>query len=349
MSAMKKFLALKVDVDTLKGTREGVPRLLDVFKKHEVGATFLFSLGPDHTGRAVKRVFRKGFFAKVKRTSVVSHYGFPTLLYGTVLPGPDIGKRCADILRRTRDEGFEVGIHCWDHVRWQDGVAHADAAWTRAEMARAQNRFTDIFKTPAKTHGAAGWQMNVHALRLTQSMGFDYCSDGRANAFEGVPHFPVINAEIIDCPQLPTTLPTLDELVGLDGVTEQNVHDALLRMTAENAWNTAPVLGFQAPPHVFTMHAELEGMRLLPTLEKLIEGWKAQGYTLVATETIAQKLAREKLPYFAAVQGSVPGRSGTLLMQGKPYLPETSAMLAPQERAHGSTVGTIHETAKEAA
>jgi undecaprenyl phosphate-alpha-L-ara4FN deformylase len=326
---MKKILALKVDVDTLKGTREGVPQLINLFKKHNVGATFLVSLGPDHTGRAIKRVFRKGFFAKVKRTSVVSHYGFPTLLYGTALPGPDIGKRGADILRRTRDEGFEVGIHCWDHVRWQDGVQAADEAWTRAEMMRAQNRFTDIFKTPAKTHGAAGWQMNTHALRLTQSMGFDYCSDGRAMEGEGVPHYPVINGEIIDCPQLPTTLPTLDELIGLDGVTEQNVHETLLAVSNKNASKRPPMLGFKigtyAIPQVFTLHAELEGMRLLPVMERLIEGWKAQGYDLIATETIAAQLNRSKLPYFSAVQGELPGRSGKLLLQGTPWLPSITA------------------------
>ena len=319
---LRKYLALKVDVDTLKGTRQGVPLLLELFKKHQVGATFLFSLGPDHTGRAIKRVFRKGFFAKVKRTSVVSHYGFPTLLYGTALPGPDIGKRCADILRRTRDDGFEVGIHCWDHVRWQDGVQGASADWTRTEMERAQNRFCDIFKTPSKTHGAAGWQMNTHALRLTQSMGFEYASDGRAHHGEGVPHYPVVNAEIIDCPQLPTTLPTLDELVGLNGVLETNVHKILLGLTAESASNCPSVLGFASPPHVFTMHAELEGMRLLPALEQLIIGWKAQGYELVSTQQIASQLARQRLPYFVAEQAEIEGRSGTLLMQGKPFLPE---------------------------
>jgi undecaprenyl phosphate-alpha-L-ara4FN deformylase len=319
---MKKLLALKVDVDTLKGTRIGVPQLVALFRKHQVGATFLFSLGPDHTGRAIKRVFRKGFFSKVKRTSVVSHYGFPTLLYGTALPGPDIGKRCADIMRRTKDEGFEVGIHCWDHVRWQDGVQGASADWTRREMERAQSRFCDIFKEPAKTHGAAGWQMNTHALRLTQSMGFEYASDGRALTGQGVPHYPVVNAEIIDCPQLPTTLPTFDELIGLNGVTEANVADSLLAMTGPDGASLPSVVGFDCAPHVFTMHAELEGMRLLPALEALIVGWKTQGYELVATATIAAQLAREHLPYFVAEQGEVPGRSGTLLMQGRPFLPE---------------------------
>ncbi len=324
---MKKYLALKVDVDTLKGTRQGVPQLVDLFKKHNVGATFLFSLGSDHTGRAIKRVFRKGFFAKVKRTSVVEHYGFPTLLYGTALPGPDIGKRCADVLRWTKDEGFEVGIHCWDHVRWQDGVQTADEAWTRREMERAQNRFCDIYKEPAKTHGAAGWQMNTHALRLTQSMGFDYCSDGRALEGEGVPHYPVVNGEIIGCPQLPTTLPTLDELIGLDGINANNVHETLLAVSGKNGWKSALNIGFEnlsdMPPHVFTMHAELEGMRLLPTMEKLIVGWKEQGYTLVATETIAARLSRNKLPYFVAEQGEIAGRSGKLLLQGKAFLPVT--------------------------
>jgi len=111
------FVALKVDVDTYRGTREGVPRLLEVLRRLGIGATFLFSLGPDHTGRAIKRVFRPGFMKKVSRTSVLAHYGLKTLMYGTLLPGPDIGRQCVDVMRSVRDDGFEVGVHCWDHIR----------------------------------------------------------------------------------------------------------------------------------------------------------------------------------------------------------------------------------------
>ena len=325
---MKKYLALKIDVDTLKGTQVGVPALMNLLKKHHAGATFLFSLGPDHTGRAIKRVFRKGFLGKVKRTSVVSHYGFPTLLYGTLLPGPDIGKRCGDVMRSTRDEGFEVGIHTWDHVKWQDNVAHESADWTRHQMTLAQDRFTDIFKTAARTHGAAGWQMSRHALRLTQEMGFDYCSDGRALLHNAIAHFPVVDAEIIDCPQIPTSLPTLDELIGLDSCTEVNVHERLLDITRFTPGAMSAARDRMCA-HVFTLHAELEGMRLLPTFERLLQGWREQGYELVATGTIYRNLDRVHLPYFVADYGTLPGRSGRLLMQGKPFLP----MLAESRQA----------------
>ncbi|MCU0974465.1 MAG: polysaccharide deacetylase family protein, partial [Burkholderiales bacterium] len=139
-----KHLALKVDVDTLRGTREGVPRLLELLQRHGAGATFLFSLGPDHTGRAIRRVFRPGFLKKVSRTSVVEHYGVKQLLYGTLLPGPDIGRRCAPLMKSVAQHGFEVGIHTWDHIRWQDHVQGQDAAWTRREMQRAVDRFGEI-------------------------------------------------------------------------------------------------------------------------------------------------------------------------------------------------------------
>src|SRR5690349_12208689 len=286
-------LALKIDVDTFRGTREGVPKLLEILQRHGAGATFLFSLGPDHTGRAIKRALRPGFMQKVGRTSVVSHYGIRTLLYGTLLPGPDIGKRCASVLRRVRDEGFEVGIHTWDHVKWQDGVAGADAAWTTRQMALARDRFQEIFGEPPSVHGAAGWQMNAHAYRLTQSLGFRYASDTRGKH----PFIPVIRAEIVECPQFPTTLPTLDEMIGLDGVTEASVADALLAITRDDSRD-----------HVFTLHAELEGMKLAPVFEKLLEGWKTQGYELVPMRAIAEATDTAKLPLCSVMDEAVAGR-----------------------------------------
>ena len=302
-------LALKIDVDTFRGTREGVPNLLRLLDRHQVPATFLFSLGPDHTGRALKRVFRPGFLSKVSRTSVVSNYGIRTLMYGVLLPGPDIGKRCADILRSVKAAGHEVGIHTWDHIKWQDGVEHADDKWTEREMNRAAIRFAEIFHKPPRTHGAAGWQMNDHAIELTAKLGFEYSSDGRGYS----PFLPYVNDKVIPCPQLPSTLPTLDELLGVGDINESNVASHVLKLTEKQ------------PAHVpvYTLHAELEGMKLLPVFDQLLSGWKAQGYTLSTSMDVFKDLDIKSLPIHRMVRGTVEGRSGTLMVQGERVLMET--------------------------
>jgi len=299
------LLALKVDVDTLRGTLEGVPRLLEMLQRHRIDATFLFSLGPDHTGWAIRRVFRPGFLGKVQRTSVLEHYGLKTLLYGTLLPGPDIGRRAGAVMRQVCDAGFETGIHCWDHVDWQDQAAGADRAWTLRQMRRAVERYAEIFGAAATVHGAAGWQMNGYALRLTRELGFSHCSDGRGTH----PFLPVVDGATIHCPQLPTTLPTLDELIGVDGITPDHVADRLLALTEK-----APATG-----QVFTLHAELEGLKFLPIFDRLLNGWRAQGYQLGALRTLADTLALEALPRHEVKDGTVPGRTGTLLVQGPAF------------------------------
>ena len=295
-------IALKVDVDTLRGTLEGVPALLRLFDRLGVRATFLFSLGPDHTGRAIRRIFRPGFFAKVRRTSVTSHYGIKTLLYGTLLPAPDIGRRAGDVMRATAAAGHEVGIHCHDHIKWQDHVAHRDAAWTRREMERAAEAFERVFGRPAHAHGAAGWQVNAHALAFEEQAGYRWASDTRGSS----PFLPVMNGIASRCPQLPTTLPTLDELLGLDGIAAANVH---LRVLAASER--------QLPAgHVYTLHAELEGMQLLPVMERLLAGWRAAGQEMLAVDDIAGRLHVGSLPVHEVVWGEVAGRSGQLALQG---------------------------------
>jgi undecaprenyl phosphate-alpha-L-ara4FN deformylase len=298
-----KQLALKIDVDTLRGALEGVPSLVSVLQKHAAQATFLFSLGPDNTGRALRRIFRPGFLKKVFRTNVAGNYGLKTLMYGTLIPGPDIGVKGAVVMRQARDAGFEVGIHTWDHIRWQDFVARRDAAWTAREFNRAVQRFNGVFGAMPRTFGAAGWQINTHVLALQEQFRFDYASDTRGTH----PFLPLMNGRKFTVPQLPTTLPTLDEMVGTGGITVKNVADYLLALTERT-----PVHG-----HVYTLHAELEGMALLPAFEKLLSGWKQQGYELVATRDLAAQLDRSKLPVHEVVMGEIPGRSGTLALQGK--------------------------------
>jgi peptidoglycan/xylan/chitin deacetylase (PgdA/CDA1 family) len=306
-------IGLKVDVDTLRGTREGVPRLTALLKKHALDATFYFSVGPDHTGRAIRRVFRKGFAQKVARTSVLKHYGLKTLLYGVLLPGPDIGRRAGAQMRSVYDAGFEVGLHTHDHVRWQDHVATATPAWTRVEFERGLEAFARVFGFAPQSHAAAGWQINDHGLELEREFGLKYASDTRG----GAAFLPLLKHGVSTCPQLPTTLPTFDELLGVDGVDESSIADALFQRSAAAA---AP----GGLSQVFTLHAELEGMLLLDAFETLLVKWRESGAAITRMARIHELAMQRPLPARAVVMGEVPGRSGRLAIQADEAAPAAS-------------------------
>jgi undecaprenyl phosphate-alpha-L-ara4FN deformylase len=303
-------IALKVDVDTYRGTLEGVPPLVAELGRRGVAASFYFSLGPDHTGWALRRVLRPGFLSKVKRTSVVSHYGLRTLLYGVLLPGPHIARRAPEVLRATRAAGHETGIHCYDHVYWQDNVAGRDAVWTERQVRLAAGAFREVFGSDARAHCAAGWQLNRQLFALEDALGFDYASDTRGTH----PFRPSLGGIDAECPQLPTTLPTLDELVGVDGLTVEGAIDRLLDLTA-----AAPAAG----AHVFTLHAELEGQRFRAPFLRLVDTWRSRGVELVTLAQLRAGLDGARLPRHVVEFGEIPGRSGTLAVQGA-ALPATA-------------------------
>ena len=289
-------VGLRIEVNTYRGTRDGVPRLMDLLKQFRAGATFLFSLGSDHTGRAL------GSLPRVPRMKC---YGIATLLSGTLLPGADIGTRCRDVMRSVRAEGYEAGILALDRVRWLKRIAGAGEAWTADEMRRARARYEEIFGVPALTHGAPGWRMNRYAYRYTQRLGFRHCSDTRGTG----PFVPVVNGEIAACPQLPTTLPTLDEMFA-GGLNPDEAVRRLLELSRK-------------PPkdgHVHTLRAEIEGTVFEPVLRALLEGWRGLGQEPVSLRDYAAGLDLAHLPRRVIVEQEIAGVSGGVSAQGKEFL-----------------------------
>jgi undecaprenyl phosphate-alpha-L-ara4FN deformylase len=298
---MDTTLSIKVDVDTDRGTRIGVPNLLSLLDEFSIKATFLFSLGPDNTGRAIKRIFRPGFLGKVSRTSVLSTYGIRTLLNGVLLPGPHVGRRNEGVMRMTRDKGHEAGIHCYDHIRWQDGLAAMTRDEVFAEFNKARKEFERIFGNPTKTAGSAGWQANGLSLEACDAAGLLYASDCRGTH----PFFPRAGGTVFKTLQIPTTLPTLDELLGRPEYPETRIVDHYLSLLRHDRLN------------VLTIHAELEGMKHIALFRTFLERIKTSTIRTARLDDMARDLIKNPsaIPTCNLIQGSVDGRSGTLAVQ----------------------------------
>ena len=299
---MNLTVALKVDVDTERGTRVGVPALTTLLEEFAAPARFLFSLGPDNTGKAIRRVFRPGFFQKVSRTSVVQMYGIRTLLNGTLLPAPHIGSRHADVMRRVRDAGFETGIHCHDHFKWQDDLHKMSLAQVRDEFARALGEYYRIFGSDATTAGAPGWQANANSRQVYDEASLLYASDTRGkSAF-----FPEIDGRSFKTLEIPSTLPTFDELLGRPEYPEEKIVPHYVGLLAQDR------------PNVLTLHAEIEGMTKLPLFRRLLAAWSDRGVRFVRMDELAREILghRQSVPLLPLVMAEIDGRSGRVATQG---------------------------------
>jgi len=247
-------IALRIDVDTFRGTRDGVPKLLETLAKHGVRATFYFSVGPDNMGRHVWRLLRPKFFVKMLRSNAGKLYGWDVLLAGTCWPGRKIGQHLGAVIRAADAAGHEVGLHAWDHHRWQRQAGRLSAEALCAELEPGVELLTELLGRRPDTSAAAGWICNERALEAKQRLGFAYNSDCRGRSV----FVPLVDGKEY-APQVPTTMPTYDELIGRHGVTDDNYNERLLGHVDPNGLN------------VLAIHAEVEGIACAALFDDFLE------------------------------------------------------------------------------
>jgi undecaprenyl phosphate-alpha-L-ara4FN deformylase len=296
-------LSIKIDVDTLEGFCKGVPALMEVLEAHRVKASFFLALGPDHSGRAIFRIFRqRGFLEKMWRTRAPALYGFKTMCYGTLLPGPQIGAAAPHLLPRLAAAGHEVGLHGYDHVRWHDHLFHLSPEEVAGEIAQAQKTYIGLMGRPAAAFAAPGWQCSLTSRTALAAQNFLYGSDTRG----ATPYFPAFGNRVTSVLEIPTTLPTLDELLGFHGCRPQDFTSLVLARLDRGS------------PQVLTVHAEVEGGPFLGEFARLLARARERGVEFFRLEDWARELlqAPEVIPAAAVTLQRLPGRAGRVSCQG---------------------------------
>lgn len=294
---MKK-VGLRIDVDTFRGTRDGVPRLLDILDRHDVRASLFFSVGPDNMGRHLWRLMRPTFLAKMLRSNAASLYGWDILLAGTAWPGRSIGTAHANVIARSAAEGHEIGLHAWDHFAWQTWAG----VWDEDRMAREIQKGLDalecIVGRRIDCSAVAGWRADQTAIEAKQGFGFHYNSDCRGTA----PFRPRLADGSPGTPQIPATLPTWDEVVGRQ--TSAADYNAFIVKTIEQDAGTP----------VYVIHAEVEGIAMANQFDALIAKATEAG---IAFCPLGDLLPEDIsiLPEGRVARGAVAGRDGWLGVQ----------------------------------
>lgn len=289
-------LALKVDCDTYEGTKKGIPNLLQLFDEFKIRASFFFTLGPDTSGRAVFRVFtQKGFLKKMLRSNAAALYGPKTMMYGTLLPSPMIGTKCTDEIRSVAGHGHDIGVHGWDHIRWHDRLDKMSSDAILRDVTRAHAMFEEIFSQRAHSQAAPGWHATAASFRLHAERELLYVSDTRG----GSPCFVETDGQRFPTLEIPTTLPTWDEMLGDPALREEANFIAYYRNAVRGT-------------EVHSIHTEVEGTAHLDLFHRQLEEWKADGVEFVTLEDIAREQLKNKskIPVRQLRRVEIPNRGG---------------------------------------
>ncbi len=196
-------VCIKVDVDTYKGLKIGVPKLIKVFDELNIKATFYVTLGPDNSGKALLYLLKPAFFKKIFKTKATSSYGLKTALYGTILK-PPILATLRDSLLQIKRFGHEVEFHAWDHRFWQDNIYKLSQKDIKNWFEKGISTYFAIYKNYPQSFGAPGWVCSDLALKYIKNLKFiKFLSISRAQK-------PFIE-EITKLIEIPSNLPCLEE------------------------------------------------------------------------------------------------------------------------------------------
>jgi undecaprenyl phosphate-alpha-L-ara4FN deformylase len=290
-------IGLRIDVDTFRGTKIGVPNLCEILAAYNLNASFFFSVGPDNMGRHLWRLLRPAFFIKMLRTKASSLYGWDILLKGTFLPGPVIGERLADIIAAVSNKGHEIGLHAWDHYHWQTHIDTMDRSTLRHALIKGFDELTRITGKPPSCSAAPAWKCNKPALLEKERLPFLYNSDCRGRSI----FYPMVDGKALSQPQIPVTLPTYDEVVGRQGVSALNYNEYILSLAKPEELN------------VLTVHAEVEGISCANMFDRFLNTARSKGITLVPLCTFLQEnIPTEKS---SIERGKIHGRDGWISVQ----------------------------------
>lgn len=283
-------VALRVEVSSLRGLRQGVPNLIRLFGAYQVRASFFFPLGKDYSGRSPAATWRK-------RRSL----GLRALGYGTLMPAPSLAVEVRPLMEATQAEGHEVGLFGVSPRNWAHLLALAEPDWVAQQCETMWTAYQKLGGITPSALATPNWQVSPALLNELVGSRYRYSSITRGK----LPYYPVLLGERSEVPEIPTTLPTATELLRQEGVSRQNVHEYLYAASRH----------LLPAGHVYAASAEREGLEMLPLMEKLLVMWKGQGGSMRTLGEVLDDVDGGTVSHHQIGWGSPEGSDELMAMQ----------------------------------
>lgn len=294
----KKFLGLKIVVDSRNSVEKGLYNLIEILKKNNANGTFFISFGREGRERNFFNLINPLFYKEIIKTKSLKLYGFG---YNFGLSFNEIVGKETNKLLKLKEEGFEIGAGSFSPPLWVKAVKEKDEEKITYLYNLSIETFEEIFKERCASFSAPFYLCSNATILTKEKFHFDYSSDTR-----GIdPFFPVIETKALKTPQIPVTLPTVPEWLYLN---KNNVDDFYNSIIEEAEKQRYPV---------FEINPLYEGYLFKDNFELFIKKLNEKGIKIISLRELmgARIVNEEPLPRCTLSYGLVEGRRQIVTIQ----------------------------------
>lgn len=241
---MTKTISISIHVDGYYGLKKGVPKMLALFKKYNIRASFFVNLGREANLIELLK-YRNKKRIKEKDKMVVSRYTKLELACMCLL-NRKMGSGNIKLLRKIKELGHEVNPHAWSHLKWSKDFLNFDY---KKELMRMVVTHKKAFGKNPIGFTPPAWKYDSRILEEIKKIGIRYL--GIEGPGKGIKNH---NGTFL----IPLSFEkNLEELEG-EGLSEEEILGLYKREISKEYVN-------------LYFHADYEGIKRIRVLEKILK------------------------------------------------------------------------------
>lgn len=283
-----KIFSLRIDIDSLVGLEKGVPNVLDVLKKYDIKASFYITFGREGNlfevlkYKILRKAYKMGNKQKFPNSRLKSIVNRRSEILRLLLCPRKISSM-KNLLRRIKEEGHNVGLHSYIHVKWR-AIKEKEI---KREFERMIKSFKDVFQTKPMSFASPYFTNNKLILDYTDKYQLRY-----ASCLDGVYPFLPNHYHHIEIPvntkMTSSGLPLIEYFARL-GYNDKKILAESINIIEENMRKFGLVTTY--------IHPRIEGYYFIGIFNKLIKYVKEKGYEVKTYEETGDIFCNSKFKH----------------------------------------------------
>ena len=161
---------MRIDLESQKGIKDGLPNLLKLFKKHGVKGSFYLTMGGESNVFEILRNRGKLKTAAERKIELWSKKDKIRMVLSPI----DFTKKNRRLLKKVIDDGHELGLHGWKHREWTRNLENVDI---KKRLRQMTDRYLEYFGRIPASWASPGFNVNKEVLKELERAKITHISD----------------------------------------------------------------------------------------------------------------------------------------------------------------------------